>query len=424
MRMTASPQTSEAEVPASPPSRPEKESTARYGTVLQSQSEHKGPRMTVAVVRDFSSIEQYVADWENLAEHAIEANLFYEHWFLIPAIKAFASGVDLRIVFIYGENPDCPTGPPILCGMFPLEHSNRCLGLPAATLSFWKHAQCFLCTPLVRKVLAIETFETFFAYLASEQADCSVVTLNFTPGDGPLHHVLNSLLYERQLPTYVFESYSRALIRPKTDGDTYLTTTISGRHRKELRRKEKKLAELGKLSFTALEPEANPELWIESFLNLESGGWKGKEGSALKVKESERVFFQTVANEASRRGRLMMLAVNIDDRPVAEKCNFLAGDGAFAFKIAYDEEFAEYSPGVLLEVENIRQLHANPKITWMDSCAAPDHFMINRFWTERRTIQTIMVPTKGGWGELLISLMPLLRWSKRKLGVGKVPRQD
>jgi hypothetical protein len=407
--------------PSSPvPGSPAQDTPKRYGAVVNNSNGDKGPRMTVAVVRDWALLGEYVEDWEALAQNAIEPNLFYEHWFLIPAIKAFASGLDVRIVFIFGTNPDRPTGPPILCGMFPLEHSTRCVGLPASTLSFWKHAQCFLCTPLIRKSLARETLEAFFTYLASEDADCSLVRLNFISGDGPLHHVLSSLLYERSTPVYVFESYSRALIRRTLDAETYLNATISGRHRKELRRKEKRLAERGPLSLTELNADTGAQPWIESFLALESSGWKGKEGSALTVKESERTFFREVASEAYRRGRLMMLAVNLGDQPIAQKCNFLAADGGFAFKIAYDESYSDYSPGVLLEIENIRQLHANPKINWMDSCAAPLHFMINRLWTERRTIQTIIIPTKEGWGEFLVSVMPLLRWLKRRLRVGNV----
>ena len=115
----------------------------------------------------------------------------------------------------------------------------------------------------------------------------------------------------------------------------------------------------------------------------------------------------------------MMLAIHLDGRAIAQKCNFLAGDGAFAFKIAYDERYADFSPGVLLELENIRRIHASQAIRWMDSCAAPNHFMINRLWTERRIVQTLVVPARKGWGEFLVSVMPLLRWFKRKFSPRK-----
>jgi len=111
----------------------------------------------------------------------------------------------------------------------------------------------------------------------------------------------------------------------------------------------------------------------------------------------------------------MMLALELDGQRVAQKCNFLAGNGSFAFKIAYDEDYARYSPGLLLEIENIRQVHAAREIEWMDSCAVPIHFMINRLWLDRRTIQTALIPTGKRPGELIVSLMPLIRWINRKV---------
>ncbi len=390
---------------------------SRYGAPLDIGTKD-GLRLSVVLVVDPEKLNEYLADWEDLAANALEANIFYEHWFLIPAAKAFGSGRDLTFVFIFSTNPDQPTGPPILCGMFPLERQSKCAGLPVSTLSLWKHNQCFLCTPLLRKSLARQALAAFFKYLASETANCSVVDLTFVSGDGPFSHVLGELLYQRALPSFVFESYPRATMTPAADAETYVQATISGKHRKELRRKEKRLSEQGVLEYRTLPADGDVESWIKNFLDLEASGWKGEEGSALIAKDSERQFFQSVAREAFRRGRLLMLALTLNDQPVAQKCNFLAADGAFAFKIAYDESRSEFSPGVLLEIENIRLIHSLPGVRWMDSCAEARHFMINRLWTERRTIQSIIVPTKGGWGEFLVSVMPLLRWLKRKLSRG------
>lgn len=371
--------------------------------------------MAVVVVKELSGLVNYLPDWEELAERAIEPNVFYEPWFLVPAIKAFADGRELQFVLVFASDPNRPAGPRLLCGLFPLERKSRCLGLPIPTLALWKHIHCFLCTPLLRASHASETLATFFHYLESDDAGCSLAQFKFIPGEGPLNQLLTDRFYERASPVFVSECYTRAVILPASDASSYLSSAIAGRHRKELRRKENGLAELGKLEYRALDSHADPEVWIQSFLELEASGWKGKEGSALAAKESERSFFQIVAREAFRRGRLMMLAIYLDGQAIAQKCNFLAKDGAFAFKIAYNEEYAQFSPGMLLEIENIRRVHATESIHWMDSCAAPGHFMINRLWTERRTVQTIVVPARKGFAEFLVSLMPLLRWIKRKL---------
>ncbi|HEV2668965.1 MAG TPA: GNAT family N-acetyltransferase, partial [Blastocatellia bacterium] len=95
--------------------------------------------------------------------------------------------------------------------------------------------------------------------------------------------------------------------------------------------------------------------------------------------------------------------------------NFLSGQGSFAFKIAFDEEYARYSPGVLLELENIRRLHAQSKVKWMDSCAATSHPMFDRLLPDRRTIQDVVIGAGKPLGDWVVAATPLLRLLNRKL---------
>ena len=74
--------------------------------------------------------------------------------------------------------------------------------------------------------------------------------------------------------------------------------------------------------------------------------------------------------------------------------NFLTAPGSFSFKTAYDEEYARYSPGVLLQRENLEIL-SRSDIAWCDSCAAPDHPMIERIWREKRSVVRVSVALGG-----------------------------
>ena len=89
------------------------------------------------------------------------------------------------------------------------------------------------------------------------------------------------------------------------------------------------------------------------------------------------------------------------------KCNLVSGRGAFAYKIAFDEAHTACSPGVLLELFNVEHLHATEGVRWMDSCAIPDHPMIDRLWAERRVVQTQYVATGRRPGDAIVSAMPL-----------------
>lgn len=90
------------------------------------------------------------------------------------------------------------------------------------------------------------------------------------------------------------------------------------------------------------------------------------------------------------------------------KCNLRAGDRLFCFKIAFDEQWTGFSPGILLELANIELFHADARLMWMASCADPSNEMINRLWPDRRALATIALGTGLG-GSLSQSTFQIAR---------------
>ena len=374
--------------------------------------------LSLVVVRDVEELNSYVPAWEKLAADAIEPNVFYEPWMLIPAIRSLGAGRDLLFVFIFEAND---LGRGALCGFFPLVCRRRYKGLPLTVLSLWKHPHCFLCTPLIRTEYASECVAMFFDWLAAGAHCAALMEFKSIAGEGPVHQLLLKHFYERASSTLVEERYVRAFFRPLANADAYLHAALSGKRRRKLERQEKRLSETGRLEHVTLAPDEDYAVRSERFLCLENSGWKGQEASALAATEADQEFFRAVIASAHRRARLQMLVLLLDDTPIAMRCSFVAGRGAFAFKTAFDERFSRFSPGALVEIENVRYLHTRPEIEWMDSCAAPDSVLINRLWLDRRTIETILVPTGKRPGEMIVSLLPLLRWLKRRLPGGFNP---
>jgi hypothetical protein len=175
------------------------------------------------------------------------------------------------------------------------------------------------------------------------------------------------------------------------------------------------LSEIGRLEYDALTPDDDVAVWIEEFLRLEAGGWKGRENTAIASDESDRSYFRSIAKEGFRRGRLSMQALRLDGRPIAYKCDFPTGRGMFTFRIAFDENYARNSPGMLLEIENVRRLHARSQIEWVDSCNDSFSSMFNRLWLARRTILDVVVGAGKTWGDWVVAAIPLLKMLNRKL---------
>lgn len=383
--------------------------------VQTSRSDAGAQRTWVEVVTDHSALEEHVPGWEDLAKNALEPNVFHEPWFLLPALEEFGSGQDILIVLVYHQNDQQPRSP-ILGGLFPLERRSRHRGLPVSSLGLWQFGNCFLSTPLIRKSRAQECLSAFFDWLAAARAGSSLMEWGEIAGDGPVHQHLIEEFRRRGTMTWPTEIFTRSCLRRQADSDTYLQAALSPGKRRDLHRKERRLGELGRLQYATLGPGDDVRAWIERFLQLEASGWKGEAGTAIAQKRPDHAFFLRVAQEGFKRQRLSMLALTLDGQPIALRCSFQAKPGSFFYKPCYDEAYARFSPGVLVELENIRHLHADPEIQWMDSCTSPDNDLLNTLWLDRRIILSILAATGRGMGSLVISALPFLRWANRRLG--------
>jgi hypothetical protein len=378
-----------------------------------------GAGVSVVVINDLTALEKYVPAWEDLAANAIEPNAFYEPWMMMPAIRAFGAGRRLQFALVLADEPARHDGAPLLCGIFPLEQQNQYQGLsrnlPFKTLRLWKHKYCYLCTPLVREGYGQQVIAAFFDWLDAGSHDCSLMEFRFIAGDGRFNDFLIDYFERHAKLHYISMYFLRAMFRPTIDADTYLYAALSAKHRKMIRRQERQLSEIGRLEYDALTPDDDVAVWIEEFLRLEASGWKGRENTAIASDESDQSYFKSIAKEAFRRGRLSMQALRLDGRPIAYKCDFSTGRGLFTFRIAFDENYARNSPGMLLEIENVRRLHARSQIDWVDSCNDSSSFMFNRLWLARRTILDVMVGVGKTWGDWVVAAIPLLKLLNRKL---------
>jgi CelD/BcsL family acetyltransferase involved in cellulose biosynthesis len=348
----------------------------------------------VVVLRGAQAIAEIVPAWDDLAAGALEPNPFYESWMLRPAIELLGAGQDVRLVTVWADGR--------LGALLPLQRESSYKGLPVGTLRSWRHRHCLLGTPLVRAEGAEAHLAALFGWLRD---NASLVALDYLPAEGPVHRLL------AQLGAFPTEGYERALFRRARDADTYLTTAVSRHDRQEVRRRERRLTERGAVAHVALRPGDPIERWIDELLQLEAGGWKGEQGSALACNEANRRFAHEVFTAAFRRGRLQIVGLDLDGKPLARCSSILAGAGGYAFKTAYDEAFSRFAPGIIAEVDRIRALHDMPEVQWMDSFTDAGNVVLNRLWSHRLRIQGMVFAT-GALGKLALATLPILRRAK------------
>ena len=338
-----------------------------------------GTGTIVEVRSDAAALRALAPQWEALAAEAAEPNPFYEHWMLLPALEAY--GADgFRCIAVWQDGT--------LAALFPMRLERR-----------WRR------TPLVR---ARSAAKCIAALLRSGLAP--VIEFDWTCAGGLFHGALAEAASEGALPWMVTDAYVRALLVRERDPRSRFNSNM----RNNLRRCEARLAPHGKLTPVRLAPGDDVAAWTEQFIRLEASGWKGRAGTALGCRAEDRRFVGEVFAEAFRRGRLVISGLDLDGRALARHIMLTAGEGSFTYKIAYDETYEKCSPGLLGEVDNVRQFMESPGPRWIDSNTARENTSYGRVWKDRRTVHRVAVGAHGA-GRLAVAALPLLRLARNAL---------
>ncbi|HET7197486.1 MAG TPA: GNAT family N-acetyltransferase [Burkholderiales bacterium] len=354
----------------------------------------------VEILADAAALRALVPQWEALAAEAAEPNPFYEHWMLLPALEAYgADGFRCAAVRLDGT----------LAGLFPLRAEARWRRLPVRGARSWRHRNMLIGAPLVRAKTARECWRALF-----EARVAPLLELEWLPADGPLYGALAEAAGEGGHPWVVTDAYTRALLVRGRDPRGRFNSNMKN----NVRRWHARLAARGEVRAVQLGADGDPAAWLDEFMRLEASGWKGKAGTALACREDDRRFVAAVFPEAFRRGRLLVTGLDLGGRPLARHCMLAGGEGAFTFKIAYDEAFADCSPGILADVENVRWFMESAGPAWIDSNTARENTSYGRVWKDRRTVQRLAIGLHGA-GRVAVAALPLLRLLKPSLPWGR-----
>ena len=330
------------------------------------------------------ALRDLAAEWDALAADAAEPDIFAERWFAEasrhlapPEARMMAVRRDGHLIALM------PIVPATRYGRIPLRHSEN-----------WAHYHRFLGAPLLRRGEEVAAWTAILTALDSDRDAGALLHVSGLVEHGPAHRGLIAAAHALGRPCDTVHRIERAMLATELSPDDYYAATVRKKKRKELGRLRSRLMEQGAAETRRLTPGDSVQEWIDAFLALERAGWKGAAGSALACTPETAAFFRDAVLGAHRAAKLDMIRIDLDGAPVAMLVNLLAPPGAFSFKTAFDERLSRFSPGVLLQIDNL-QLLARGDIGWMDSCAVENHPMINSLWGERRAIVRVSVPLAG-----------------------------
>jgi len=329
--------------------------------------------------RPLTALADIADDWRALAARALEPNVFYEPAFALPAAEAF--GRDAGALLVWSG-----TSPRQLLGLFPARIAPRRYRFKPPMLVGWTHPFAPLGTPLVERETADAVIAAWLAHLADDAELPGLLLLPFLPVDGPFAVTLDAIVRRAQMPCADLNSHQRAHLVPGDDRVFYIEHSLGQHRHKELRRGVRRLGDLGALLFTTATEAADVAPAVEDFFRLERRGWKGRAGTAALQHDNVRRFIAAAVGALAAEGKVAIDRMLLDGRAIAVTITLRSGNTAWFWKIVYDESFAQHSPGVILTYALTEELVDDLSLTRTDSCAAPNHPMIDHVWRERLTL--------------------------------------
>ncbi len=354
------------------------------------------PSYLVDCIQDAEHFEMFKRPLRELAEQALEPGVgsgFAWSKAALMHLSDLAPGG--RVALVWRCIAKDAGDPMRLVGAFSLDMEHPLPGFSVRRVKSWKHLFSFSGVPLVHRDHADDVFAAYFKWAFGPDVNAAGLLLEQVPVSGPFASALAQATDKAGLRNRSIETYERAVLTVPESADDYLAEALSRKKRKEFRRLRSRLSEQGDLEVQQFGKGDDLSRWLTDFYALEGRGWKGRAHSSLSCNPAWCGFFDTAFGELHDAGDVLFWKLTLDGIPIAMTFGARSGRQAWLFKIAYDEDHARSSPGVLIVLDVMEALSRSGEIDMIDSCAQADHPMINHLWRERLQLQDVMIGRPG-----------------------------
>ncbi len=332
---------------------------------------------------DVEGAAAHAGAWRDLCGRALDANAFAEPGFLIAAARHIAPP-GLELVFAWESAERLR-----LLGVLAL--APPLLGVAAV----WRSKEAGLAAMVLDRDGAAAAFEAAALWLSKARPRAAGLLVPALAADGATAKLLEAVAGRLGLAFIAHNRRQRAILYPARDGQGRFEAALPGKRLKDWRRLRRRFAERGGLVFRSARG-AEAAQAAEAFLALEPKNWKGRGGAPLAADPGRAAFARAALAAFAAEDKLRVDWLEFVGAPAAMGLLLLSKDRAFYWKTAYDEAFAEFSPGVLLTLDISRKQQDDPRIAATDSCAIAGHPMIERLWLQRLELVDCLVALRPG----------------------------
>lgn len=325
-------------------------------------------RTHVEIVDSFDSVR---TEWEALAARLNPSPFLRVGW-VAADWRAYARSNPPRIVCVRDHVGT-------LLGVAPLQQTSRSAVYSVSMNSYVEWS------PLVEPGSEADMAEAILLVPAAR------ITLRFLRAGTPFLAALERTA-SRTGWQFRLQPYERSPYIDLAGGIEGFNAAFSSQRRRDLRRRHRRLEELGAVSFDVVTGGTELRAALDEMYAVEASGWKGRAGTgtAIACNPAKVQFYNEVAQWAEQKGWLRLSFLRLDGRVIAAEFGLEVDRTYYTLKTGFDESLSRWSPGrvhffLLLHelaergVTRVDMLgHAEEhKLTWTDTL--DDYLLVHLF---------------------------------------------
>jgi hypothetical protein len=317
-------------------------------------------------VRDVTTEELWAqrGEWDRISPSLFSGPDWYRVW-----LRHFGSKLAWRPAAAYSGGKLVAVAPWA-------EHREEHLGIPLRVLSLASNMYSPVATLALDGEFGAEGPGTAVMDRALSRP-WDLVRLRHVPEETRAADFLRDYFRQRAIPYRQYESEANWYMKVTFTADEYLAA-LERYPPRYVRRRERKLAEAGKTSTVLFTGGPDLDHRMDQYYQVYGSSWK--------VRETDPTFHRDLARVAAERGWLRLGLCLLDDRPIAAQLWLVRGGVAYIVKLAYDEAYSRFSPGVILTAFLMRSAIDRDRVREVDYLKGDEEY--KKAWTPlRRTRQ-------------------------------------
>lgn len=310
--------------------------------------------------------------WADLCTRSVEDNVYYTPRYVRALLNTVDRDTSVHFALAW-DGAD-------LVGLLPFIKPRLPVRLIGTTSQAWQSKYTFSCTPVLDRSNPGYAAAALLEAMGSVGEHAWIIPAVNT--QGPACRAMLEALGRAAQPGLFMNRFQRASLEATVSFEQHMQSAVPAKRRRDLARNRRRLEQIGSVAHKSYTLGADLDGAVAQFLKVEASGWKGRSGTALACRDDTRQFAIDAFANMDSRSTCRVDVLTLNDNPIAAGVIVFAGRTGFTVKCAYDERYASYSAGLLLECEVIRCFLSERWAERLDAATDGEH-VIDSLWPGR-----------------------------------------